>query len=117
MNGKRHFRLPTLKTRLKYAFSDDQETYGHEEIEKESHVTLARIAAEKSMVLIKNNEVLPLPAETGQKVVVLGRLANMENTGDHASSNSCQSYMRFFLYLFVSISFLIITKGIFETGF
>ena len=78
----------TLKTRLKYAFSDDQETYGHEEIEKESHVTLARIAAEKSMVLIKNNEVLPLPAETGQKVVVLGRLANMENTGDHASSNS-----------------------------
>ena len=78
----------TLKTRLKYAFSGDQENYGHEEIEKESHVTLARIAAEKSMVLIKNNEVLPLPAETGQKVLVLGRLANMENTGDHASSNS-----------------------------
>jgi beta-glucosidase len=78
----------TLKTRLKYAFSDDQETYGHEEIEKESHVTLARVAAEKSMVLIKNNEVLPFASETGQKVLVLGRLANMENTGDHGSSNS-----------------------------
>ena len=78
----------TLRTRLKYAFSDDQETYGHEEIEKESHVTLARVAAEKSMVLIKNNEVLPLASETGQKVLVLGRLANLENTGDIASSNS-----------------------------
>jgi beta-glucosidase len=78
----------TLKTRLKYAFSDDQETYGHEEIEKESHVALARVAAEKSMVLIKNNEVLPFASETGQKVLVLGRLANMENTGDHGSSNS-----------------------------
>jgi len=78
----------TLKTRLKYAFSDDQETYGHEVIEKESHVTLARVAAEKSMVLIKNEKVLPLSSETGQTVLVLGRLANMENTGDHASSNS-----------------------------
>ena len=78
----------TLKTRLKYAFSDDQDTYGQDQIEKESHVTLARVAAEKSMVLIKNDEVLPLGSETGQKVLVLGRLANMENTGDHASSNS-----------------------------
>ena len=78
----------TLKTRLKYVFSDDQETYGHEVIEKESHVTLARVAAEKSMVLIKNEKVLPLSSETGQTVLVLGRLANMENTGDHASSNS-----------------------------
>ncbi len=40
------------------------------------------------MVLIKNDEILPLPTETGQKVLVLGRLANKENTGDHASSNS-----------------------------
>ena len=78
----------TLKTRLKYAFSDDQDTYGQDQIEKESHVTLARVAAEKGMVLIKNDEVLPLGSETGQKVLVLGRLANMENTGDHASSNS-----------------------------
>ena len=80
--------IRTLKTRLKYAFTDDQETYGHEEIEKESHVALARVAAEKSMVLIKNDDVLPFASETGQKVLVLGRLANMENTGDIASSNS-----------------------------
>ena len=78
----------TLKTRLKYAFSDDQASYGHEMIEKESHVTLARVAAEKSMVLIKNDEVLPFSSETGQKVLVLGKLANAENTGDHGSSNS-----------------------------
>ncbi|WKK65348.1 beta-glucosidase family protein [Lutimonas zeaxanthinifaciens] len=78
----------TLETRLKYSFSDDQETYGYEEIEKESHVALARVAAEKSMVLIKNDNLLPLASESGQKVLVLGRLANAENTGDHGSSNS-----------------------------
>lgn len=78
----------TLKTRLKYAFSDDQGAYGHDMIEKESHVTLARVAAEKSMVLIKNDEILPFSAESGQKVLVLGKLANAENTGDHGSSNS-----------------------------
>ncbi|MCP4883994.1 MAG: glycosyl hydrolase [Flavobacteriales bacterium] len=78
----------TLKTRLKYAFSDDQEAYGHELIEKESHITLARVAAEKSMVLIKNDNALPLSTEAGQKVLVLGKLANAENTGDHGSSNS-----------------------------
>ena len=80
--------IRTLKTRLKYAFSDDQDSYGPEEIEKESHVALARVAAEKSMVLIKNDKVLPLTSETGQKVLVMGRLANLENTGDVASSNS-----------------------------
>ena len=80
--------IRTLRTRLKYAFSDDQDSYGPEEIEKESHIALARVAAEKSMVLIKNDKVLPLNSETGQKVLVMGRLANLENTGDVASSNS-----------------------------
>ena len=78
----------TLKTRLKYAFSDDQDTYGRDQIEKESHVVLARVAAEKSMVLIKNDDVLPLTSESGQKILVLGKLANAENTGDRGSSNS-----------------------------
>ena len=80
--------IRTLKTRLKYAFSDDQQNYPKESISSKNHVELARIAAEKSMVLIKNQGVLPLAASAGKKVLVLGKLANMENTGDHASSNS-----------------------------
>ncbi len=78
----------TLGTRLKYAFSGDEDSYGHDRIETPQHVDLAREAAEKSMVLIKNENILPYGSETGQKVLVLGRLANMENTGDFGSSNS-----------------------------
>ncbi len=78
----------TLGTRLKYAFSGDEDLYGHDRIETPEHVDLAREAAEKSMVLIKNDNILPYGSETDQKVLVLGRLANMENTGDFGSSNS-----------------------------
>ena len=78
----------SLKTRLKYAFSGDQEKYTKDLIASESHVALAKEAAEKSMVLIKNNGLLPFKENDGKKVLVLGRLANAENTGDHASSNS-----------------------------
>ena len=78
----------SLRTRLKYAFSDDQKAYPRELISNKDHVDLAREAAEKSMVLIKNEGVLPLASDKGEKVLVLGKISNMENTGDHASSNS-----------------------------
>lgn len=78
----------SLKTRLKYAFSGDQEKYTKDLIASEGHVALAKEAAEKSMVLIKNNRLLPFKENEGKRVLVLGRLANAENTGDHASSNS-----------------------------
>jgi beta-glucosidase len=80
--------IRSLKTRLKYAFAGDENMYPKELIASDSHVELAREAAEKGMVLIKNQGVLPLNASQGKKVLVLGKLANMENTGDHASSNS-----------------------------
>lgn len=81
----------SLRTRLKYAFSGDEDLYGHNRIETTEHVELAREAAEKSMVLIKNNGILPFETKIGQNVLVLGRLANMENTGDHGSSRTTSS--------------------------
>lgn len=83
--------IRTLKTRLKYAFAEDKMAYGQELIAQKTHVDLAREAAEKSMVLLKNNQVLPFGAGTGKKIAVLGRLANVENTGDRGSSNSAST--------------------------
>ena len=50
-----------------------------------ANVDLAREAAEKSAVLLKNDAVLPLPRDIG-RLAVLGRLAALENTGDNGSS-------------------------------
>lgn len=80
--------IRTLSTRLKYAFVNDQNEYPKELISNDEHVSLAREAAEKSMVLIKNKGILPFSAAPGKGVLVLGKISNLENTGDHASSNS-----------------------------
>jgi beta-glucosidase len=56
-------------------------------VECEAHVSLAREAAEKSIVLLKNEgEILPLRAGSGLSIAVVGDLADMENLGDRGSS-------------------------------
>lgn len=55
------------------------------------HIALAREAATKGIVLLKNEDkTLPLPA--GKKIAVVGRYANKRNTGDHGSSNVFSPY-------------------------
>ncbi len=55
------------------------------------HIALAREAATKGMVLLKNeNKVLPM--KEGKKIAVVGRYANKRNTGDHGSSNVFSPY-------------------------
>ena len=55
------------------------------------HIALAREAATKGMVLLKNeNNILPIPE--GSKIAVVGRYANKRNTGDHGSSNVFSPY-------------------------
>lgn len=55
------------------------------------HTDLAREAAAKGMVLLKNeNKTLPL--KDGKKIAVIGRYANKRNTGDHGSSNVFSPY-------------------------
>jgi beta-glucosidase-like glycosyl hydrolase len=67
------------------------------EIPKESvifcdaHRQLAREAAAKGMVLLKNEDVcgkplLPLDSSQIKKIAIIGRLANKNNTGDRGSS-------------------------------
>ncbi len=53
-------------------------------VECEAHIALAREAAEKSFVLLKNEQVLPL--SSSQKIAVIGDLADMVNLGDRGSS-------------------------------
>ncbi len=56
------------------------------------HTALAREAAEKSIVLLKNTHQL-LPLATSTKLAVIGRLANEINTGDGGSSNTKSKYV------------------------
>jgi beta-glucosidase len=85
--------LPALKTRLKYAFAEDQMHYGPELLVTPEHVNLALESAEKGMVLLKNDGVLPFTAEGQQTIAVIGRLADVENTGDRGSSNAKSPYV------------------------
>ena len=56
-------------------------------VECEEHVRLAREAAEKSIVLLKNEAgVLPLDHRPGLRLAVVGALANQANLGDRGSS-------------------------------
>ena len=55
-------------------------------VECESHISLAREVAEKSFVLLKNDNILPLKDEDGLKVAIVGDLADTINLGDKGSS-------------------------------
>ena len=85
--------LPALKTRLKYAFAEDSMEYNLSMLAAEEHVALALESAEKGMVLVKNDNVLPFSRESGKTVAVIGRLADVENTGDQGSSNAKSPYV------------------------
>lgn len=85
--------LRTLKTRLAYALAKDSLDYNEDLILKPAHIALAKETAEKSMVLLKNEGVLPFAKTKGKTIAVIGRLADVENTGDQGSSNSTPAYV------------------------
>lgn len=68
-----------------------QKKYSESVILSKEHVALAREAATKGMVLLKNNAAT-LPISDGKKIAVVGRYANKRNTGDHGSSNVFSPY-------------------------
>jgi len=83
----------TLTTRLKYAFAEDPMEYNQSLIANPESVALSKEAAEKGMVLLKNDDVLPFSQSKNKTIAVIGALADVENTGDHGSSNSLAPYV------------------------
>lgn len=76
-----------LTTQYRFACAQDPlPAYTLEMVAQDSHRAVALEAAVKSAVLLKNDAVLPLAPATVKTLAVLGRLADMENTGDHGSS-------------------------------
>lgn len=74
-----------ISTLPKYKKQDKSVILSHE------HIALAREAATKGIVLLKNKDkVLPIPE--GKRIAVVGRYANKRNTGDHGSSNVFSPY-------------------------
>jgi len=87
-----------LATELGFFASIDQAVPSLEVVAGPEHAALAREVAATSMVLLKNDTVagrpaLPLDASELGRVAVLGRLADMPNTGDHGSSDVRAPYV------------------------
>jgi beta-glucosidase len=60
----------------------------------EEHLALAREAAVKGSVLLKNeSSALPVDASALKRIAVVGLLADMENTGDSGSSNTNPAFV------------------------
>ena len=77
-----------IRTTLKFTTKNDPIEYVKSMIGCKEHVSVARNVAEKSMVLLKNEDlILPLDIKKLKKLAVIGRLADLNNTGDHGSSN------------------------------
>jgi len=55
------------------------------------HTALAREAAQKGMVLLKNDSTLPIE-QPAPRIAVVGRYADRKNWGDHGSSNVYSPY-------------------------
>ncbi|NLJ97386.1 MAG: glycosyl hydrolase [Clostridiales bacterium] len=78
--------LRIIRTLLAAREAEDPETYEHSVVSCGKHIELAKNVARKAMTLIKNeNKVLPLSKDLNN-ILVLGKLANVENIGDHGSS-------------------------------
>ena len=76
------------------AFEDKKEHVRPNVIGCKKHTMLALESAREGITLIKNqNQVLPLDRKSTRQVVVLGRLAQKENTGDRGSSQVYPPYV------------------------
>ena len=87
--------LRIARTILKFETSPDPiSKYPESLIGSLEHIALALEAAEKSMVLMQNNQsVLPLNKSNIKNVLLVGELAMKENIGDHGSSRVIPEYV------------------------
>jgi len=77
-----------VRTILMFAEAGDPlPEYPHGLIASQEHIALALEAAEKSIVLLKNDPViLPWDRTVIKKLALIGKLGTVENIGDHGSS-------------------------------
>ncbi|MCB1616901.1 MAG: glycoside hydrolase family 3 C-terminal domain-containing protein, partial [Pseudomonadales bacterium] len=75
-----------VRTKLDYVRRRDTQKYEPALLACEKHRQLAQLSAEQSMVLLKNEGLLPLDKGVVKKVLVVGELADVANLGDHGSS-------------------------------
>ncbi|MGA5299500.1 beta-glucosidase family protein [Nucisporomicrobium flavum] len=81
-----------LRTQIHHYATREPEEPSLDEVFGDTHRALAREVAARSMVLLKNEQVagapvLPLHRDAVSSVAVIGRLADLPNTGDHGSSD------------------------------
>ena len=79
--------LRILREQVRFGQGRNPSDYGPEVVGCEAHRRLAREAAQKSIVLLKNDGGL-LPLRNVRRLAVFGRLADTPNTGDGGSSNT-----------------------------
>jgi beta-glucosidase len=84
--------LRVLRQQIRFAQGRDPREYSLDAVGAESHRKLAREAAEKAIVLLKNEGEL-LPLKRVKKLAVIGKLAAVPNTGDAGSSNTRPPYV------------------------
>jgi beta-glucosidase len=86
--------LRILRQKMKFAGIQDPEKYKPEKVASEEHRNVALEAAQKSIVLLKNEQnLLPLKKERLQQIAIIGRLAKTENIGDKGSSRVYPPYV------------------------
>jgi len=85
--------LRILRQKLRFAGVGEPGRYTKEAVCSPEHIALARQAAVRCMVLLKNDRLpgagaplLPLNPAQVRKLAVIGALANQPNIGDHGSS-------------------------------
>lgn len=82
-----------VRTMLAYTETPDKKEYTKDMIGSKEHIALALEAAQKSITLIKNENVLPLCRDSVKKIALIGKLGNVKNIGDHGSSQVFPPYV------------------------
>jgi beta-glucosidase len=86
--------FPIVRTKLEWMQRKDTMSYPESMISCNEHIQLAREVAEKSAVLLKNeNYILPLNKNTIKKIAIVGSLAKYKNDGDNGSSKVKSKYV------------------------
>jgi beta-glucosidase len=84
--------LRILRQLVRFAQGRKAADYTREAVGSPAHRQLAREVAAKAVVLLKNDRAA-LPLKDVKHVAMIGRLANVANTGDGGSSNTQPAYV------------------------